>query len=153
MFVISLLEDYGHWTWLSLGLVLVAIEIAAPGAIFLWVGIAAGATGLLVAVAPELSWKWQLVVFAVLAVASTVLGRRYVGWRPIRSEQPGLNRRGAQLVGREYVLDQDIVNGRARLKIGDSSWLIEGPDLVSGKRVRVTAVTGSTLQVEPADPA
>lgn len=151
MSVIDLLTEHAHWTWLTLAGLLLVIEVAAPGALFLWIGLSAGATGLLTAVFSSMNWKWQLTVFAVLAIASSIAGRRYVRWRPIRSEQPGLNRRGEQMVGREYVLDRAIVNGTARLSIGESSWKVTGPDLPKGARVRISGVEGSTLQVVAAD--
>ncbi|MDF1721346.1 MAG: NfeD family protein [Minwuia sp.] len=150
MFVINLLQDHGHWTWASIGLVLIVVEVAAPGAFFLWVGIAAGVTGLLVAVIPDFGWQVQLAVFAVLSVVSTILGRRYFRWRPIRTTHTGLNRRGTNLVGREYVLQQAIVNGGSRLQTGGTTWQIEGPDLAAGESVRVTAINGTCLVVEKA---
>lgn len=151
MAIIDLLTEYGHWAWLSLALMLLVIEVAAPGAFFLWIGLAAGATGLLTAVLPEFGWKGQLVVFAVLAVAVSVAGRRYVNWKPIQSDQPKLNRRGDKMIGREFVLDKDIVNGTSRLTVGESSWRIEGPDMAKGVRIRITGVEGSTLKVVSAE--
>lgn len=150
MFVIDLLQDHGHWTWASVGLVLILLEVAAPGAFFLWIGIAAGLTALLVAVLPDLGWKLQLVIFAVLSVVSTLLGRRYFRWRPIRTSHTGLNQRGADLVGRQYVLQQAITNGTSRLKTGGTTWQIEGPDLAAGVTVRVVGLRGINLIVEKA---
>jgi membrane protein implicated in regulation of membrane protease activity len=76
-------------------------------------------------------------------------------WRrthpPRASDQPLLNRRGEQLVGRVYPLDTAIVDGRGRLKIGDAFWAVEGVDLAAGARVRVIAVDGMTLRVVAAD--
>lgn len=148
MLVIDMLENHGHWTWASIGLVLIVIEVAAPGAFFLWVGIAAGVTGLLVALLPDVGWQWQLALFAVLSVVSTVLGRRFFRWRPIKTTHTGLNRRGMSLVGREYVLQQAIVNGASRLKTGGTTWQVEGPDLDAGASVRVTGIKGTCLTVE-----
>lgn len=150
MLVIDMLENHGHWTWASIGLVLIVVEVAAPGAFFLWVGIAAGVTGLLTAVIPDMGWQVQLALFAVLSVASTVLGRRFFRWRPIRTTHQGLNRRGMSLVGREYVLQQAIVNGASRLKTGGTTWQVEGPDLEVGASVRVTGINGTCLTVEKA---
>lgn len=150
MLVIDMLENHGHWTWASIGLVLIVVEVAAPGAFFLWVGIAAGVTGLLVAFIPDMGWQVQLALFAVLSVASTVLGRRFFRWRPIRTTHSGLNRRGTNLVGREYVLQQAIVNGVSRLKTGGTTWQVEGPDMDAGASVRVTGINGTCLTVEKA---
>jgi membrane protein implicated in regulation of membrane protease activity len=46
-----------------------------------------------------------------------------------------------------HVLEQAIVDGRGRLKIGDAFWTAEGPDLPQGVRVRITGVRDMALQV------
>ena len=72
--------------------------------------------------------------------------------RTTLSEQPLLNKRGAQLIGRVFPLDQAIVNGRGRLKIADGAlWIATGPDLPTGLRVKIVAVDGTLLRVEPAE--
>ncbi|NDH61491.1 MAG: hypothetical protein EBY18_07515 [Alphaproteobacteria bacterium] len=48
------------------------------------------------------------------------------------------------------VLDAPILNGRGRIKLGDGSWSVTGPDMVAGARVRVRGVDGNELRVEPA---
>lgn len=64
-------------------------------------------------------------------------------------EEPELNARGARHVGRIALLAEPIVAGRGRLKIGDSVWTIEGPDLPAGVRVRITGCRSAVLIVEP----
>ena len=83
-----------------------------------------------------------------------------LGWRrwrsahPAPSEQPNLNRRGAQYVGRQFALVEPISNGRGRIRLGDSSWTVTGPDLPAGQTVEVVGADGAVLQVRPisADP-
>jgi membrane-bound ClpP family serine protease len=60
--------------------------------------------------------------------------------------------RGAQYVGRRFGLVTPIVNGRGRIKLGDSSWAVAGPELPAGRIVEVTGVEGTVLQVRPATP-
>ena len=146
-----LLQQLGYWSWLIGAAVLVVLEIVAPGAVFLWLAIAAACVGGLVFFLPETDWKWQVAVFAVLSVVSIVLSRRYMKKNPEVTDHPTLNRRGQGHVGREFTLGQAIENGRGRIDLGDSSWRIEGPDLPAGRRIRVTAVDGATLKVEAAD--
>ncbi|HTB35822.1 MAG TPA: NfeD family protein, partial [Reyranella sp.] len=67
--------------------------------------------------------------------------------RPIDAN---LNARGDSLVGRTIVLDAPILGGQGRVKLGDGSWTVTGPDMVAGSRVRVAAVHGNELRVEPA---
>ena len=141
----NLLSNYGWWL---LALVLIAAEMIAPGYFMLWIGIAAGIMGIVTFVAPSLSPLVQTIVFALLAVASCAIYWRFL--RPLaehRDDQPLLNRRGQRMVGRRVVVDEPIVNGRGKVKVGDGSWLAEGPDVAAGTEVEVVAVDGTTLKV------
>lgn len=142
------LQAASHWGWWIAGIILVTLEIAAPGAVFLWMGIAAGVVGLLVFFLPELGWEYQFIVFAVVSVVSILFARRYLKSRPIESDRPGLNRRGTQYVGRIFTLAEPIEDGRGRLHVDDTMWKIEGPDLPKGAKIQVAAVDGVVLKVE-----
>ncbi len=148
MQVLQYLETLAYWDWFIAGLVLVILEIFAPGAVFLWLGIAAGLVGAVVFFAPDLDWKFQFTLFAVLSVVSIVVSRRYLKRRPLETDHPNLNRRGAQYVGRDLILDEALSGGRGRLRVDDTTWRVEGPDLPAGAKVRVTAVNGATLKIE-----
>lgn len=145
--------QFGVWHWWILGLVLGGLEMLAPGSLFLWLGIAAGATGAILLVAPGIAWQFQVLIFAVLSVASLFAWRHYQRRHPPETEDPTLNRRAAQYIGRVFTLDQAIVGGRGTVRVGDSLWRAEGPDLPAGLRVRVTGAAGTALQVEPAEEA
>ena len=58
------------WHWWVLAVILLALEVAAPGTFFLWLAIAAGAVGLIVLIFPELLWQLQVLLFAVGGVAA-----------------------------------------------------------------------------------
>ena len=148
MQVLQYLETLAYWDWFIAGLVLVILEIFAPGAVFLWLGIAAGVVGAVVYCAPYLDWKFQFTLFAVLSVVSIVVSRRYLKRRPLETDHPNLNRRGAQYVGRDLILDAALSGGQGRLRVDDTTWRVEGPDLPAGAKVRVTAVNGATLKIE-----
>lgn len=142
----NLVNNYGWWL---LALVLIAAEMLAPGYFLLWIGIAAGVMGLVTLVLPGLPGIAQAVLFGLLAIAACLVYWKFI--RPVaeqRNDQPLLNRRGAQLVGQRFVLAEAIVNGRGRVKVGDSEWLAEGPDLPVGSEVEVVSVSGTTLRVE-----
>ena len=138
------------WHWWVLGLVLVVIEMIAPGFFLLWIGLAAGVTGVILAIAPGLGWQVQFLIFGVLAIGSVVAARSYFRRNPIVSDDATLNRRGAQYIGRIFSLDEAIVNGVGKVKVGDSWWRAEGPDLPAGERVKVVGVDGNMLKVEKA---
>ena len=123
----------------------------APGTFFLWLGIAAGMTGLVLLVLPGTGWQVQLLIFGVLSVAIVAGWRAYQRRYPTRSDDTTLNRRGEQYVGRVFTVAQPIVNGRGAVKVGDSLWRADGPDLPAGASVKVTGVAGTVLKVEKAE--
>ncbi len=135
--------------WGSLALLLVAAEVMAPGAFLLWLGFAAGAVFLILLVLPGLSPLVQVVAFVALGFVAIGIGRKYVRKAQGESDQPLLNRRAEQFVGRRYELHSPIVDGHGRIKVGDALWTVTGPDLPAGTRVRVTAADSMILVVEP----
>lgn len=139
--------------WWIAAFVLIAAEMLLPGFFLLWIGLAAAGVGALLLLSPALSLPLQIAVFAVLSVIACV-----ACWRFSRrgvdsaSRSPTLNRRAEQLIGQCYVLDSAIQNGRGKARVGDSLWLVEGPDLPAGAQVSVVSVDGATLYVQPAEP-
>jgi membrane protein implicated in regulation of membrane protease activity len=136
--------------WASVALVLIAAETLIPGAFLLWLGFAAAAVWAVLFFVP-MEPLWQVITFVVLAFVSVGIYVKFVRGQEKESDQPLLNRRGEQLVGQVFLLEQAIVDGRGRLKIGDAFWVAEGPDLPQGQRVRVVAARNMSLQVLPAD--
>ncbi len=148
--MIEALESMNSWHWLALALVLLAIELMAPASFFLWLGLAAAATGILLFFIP-MSWEIQWVAFSVFSVLSIVGWINYRKRQPVTSDQPQLNRRGEQYVGRSFTLAEAIVNGVGKVNVDDTSWRVAGPDMPVGKKVTVTGIDGVVFQVEPAD--
>jgi membrane protein implicated in regulation of membrane protease activity len=147
-------SQMGVWSWWILGMVLLGIEVLAPGAFFIWLGLAAfvvGAITMMVGLDSAIwAWQAQTLVFVILALIFAVVGRRMIankGWD--KSDQPELNERGKQLVGREAVLTQPISGGMGRARIGDTTWRVKGPDLPKGAAVKVVSAEAETLTVEP----
>ncbi len=149
------LSELGPWNWMVLGLVLLALEIMLPGVFLLWIGIAAILTGALTLQLwhfPFWTWQWQTLVFLLLALLTVWAGRRLMASRsPGDTDQPLLNRRAEQLVGRTAVLGEPIREGFGRIHLGDTLWRVTGPDLPAGARVRVTAVRDAELVVTGAE--
>lgn len=136
--------------WASLSVALFAAEALAPGAFMLWMGFAATAVFLLVWGIDGMPVLAQVILFVVLSFLSIQVYRTWFRQRGRRSDQPLLNRRAEQLIGRVVVLEQAIVNGSGRARIDDAFWAVSGSDLPAGARVRVIAVDGMTLEVQPA---
>jgi membrane protein implicated in regulation of membrane protease activity len=88
------------------------------------------------------------VFFAIVSVASAIGLRRICAACSRHRLRPQRARRGA---GRQGVRARPAdPGGRGRIKLGDGSWIVTGPDMVAGAKVRVAAVNGTELRVEPA---
>lgn len=145
------IQELGPWSWWVLGFVLLAAELVAPGVFLIWIGVAALAVGILSLMLWEVGfWTWQvqLVLFALLSVAAVLLGRRFVLSTSETTDEPLLNQRAESLVGRTAVLEKPIAEGRGRIRLDDTFWVVEGPDLPAGTRVRVVSTHGRNLTVE-----
>jgi hypothetical protein len=134
--------------WLSIGIVLCIAEMIVPGVFLLWLGIAALLTGLVVFILP-IPLAAQLLLFAVLSVVSVYAGRRWSGSLEIPSDDPMLNDRLARLVGEPVVVEEAIVGGRGRVRVGDGVWPATGADAAAGTRLTVTGAANGVLTVGP----
>ena len=137
----------GHWFWLSLGLVLIAAEIVAPGFFLMWLGFAALVTGVAAWLLP-LPLAAEVVLFGVLALTAVFAAKRWFRDNPIVSDDPMLNDRGARMVGEVVTVVEAIDGGEGRVKVGDGVWTARGEDAPIGTRVRITGVAGSVVTVE-----
>jgi membrane protein implicated in regulation of membrane protease activity len=153
----SIIVELGPWSWIVLGCALLAMEIAAPGFFLLWIGIAALVTGALSLIPGAIplilwdaslwTWQVQVVVFLVLSLVFAYGGSRLMRPRKDDSDQPLLNRRSEQLIGKVATLTEPIRDGHGRVRIGDTIWRVTGPDLPAGAQVRVTAATAAGLEL------
>jgi len=138
--------------WWAVALLLIVGEILAPGVFMLWLGIAAAAMGtILLLSGAGMSYLWQAVVFGVLAFISVGVYWKFLRGNERVSDQPLLNKKGAQLVGRVVPLLEPIVNGRGKVQIGDALWTVRGGDAPAGTRVVVESISGMNLDVRPAE--
>ncbi|MEP9377112.1 NfeD family protein [Aquabacter sp. CN5-332] len=138
------------WGWFVLGGILLVLEIFIPGASLVWLGIAGFITGL-IGFAITLPWQAQIFIFAVLAVLAVIVGRRLSPAQGEASDRPFLNRRADALAGRILFLEIPIHGGVGAVRVDDTLWRVEGPDLPAGERVKVVRAEGAVLIVEPAD--
>lgn len=144
----SLFQHVDHWSWWILAVVLLVMEAVLPGTFFMWMGISAGVVGLLLLLIPGMEWDYQIAIFAVLSVVTVIAWRMVQRKHPVESDQPKLNRRGEQYVGRTFTLEESIVNGHGKIRVDDSTWRILGDDCAAGSKVKVIGVDGVLLKVE-----
>jgi membrane protein implicated in regulation of membrane protease activity len=93
----------------------------------------------------------QLILFAVLVAALVLIGRRvYESFD--KGPGPLPQSRAHAMIGADFFLDEPIARGYGRIRVGDSSWRVAGPDCPAGAMVKVVAVEqGSLLRVERVD--
>ena len=145
-----MLEQLTYWHWFILAALLIILEVFAPGAFMLWIGIAAGVVGTVLYFVPSMTWEYQFMLFSIAAVGSIIAWRGYRGTHPITTDEPTLNRRGAQYIGRTFTLEAPITNGIGKIRVDDSTWKIEGVDCPAGSKVKVIGIDNTVLKVEAA---
>ncbi len=139
----------GVWNWFILAAVLMALELTAPGVFLIWFGAAAFVVGL-IALAIDLSWQTQGLLFAIAATLAVLIGRRITRKQHPDASNQFLNKRSQGLVGRVATLETSIIDGWGTIKIDDTVWRVAGPNLEAGQHVRVTKADGASLTVEAA---
>jgi membrane protein implicated in regulation of membrane protease activity len=151
--IANVFQALGPWNWWILAMILIGLEILAPGTFFLWFGISAFIIGTIsLAVGSETAfWFWQVEVisFVVLSLVSALVGRRFMARYGLdEADNPDLNDRAGQLIGRTGVVLDEISGGQGRVKIGDGTWRVTGPDLPVGTKVKVVDQMPGGLVVE-----
>jgi membrane protein implicated in regulation of membrane protease activity len=141
--------NLGAWNWFVVAVALFALESVVPGVHFVWFGVAAvivGALGLTL----DIAWEWQLITFAIISCITVFFARRYAAPDVARSDEPDLNARAIQYVGRVVTVEEAIAHGRGKVRVGDTVWNAQGSDAPQGARVRITGTNGTCLLVEHA---
>ncbi|MFN3625473.1 MAG: NfeD family protein [Hyphomicrobium sp.] len=141
--------NLGAWNWFIVAVVLFALESVVPGVHFVWFGVAAvivGALGLTI----DIAWEWQLITFAIISCITVFFARRYASPDVAQSDEPDLNARALQYVGRVVTVEEAIADGRGKVRVGDTVWNALGSDAPQGSRVRITGTDGNCLVVEHA---
>lgn len=133
--------------WWVLALLLAVVELLSGTFFALMLAAAAAVT----AVATHLGlhdWPWQAALFAVLSVG---LCGAWYRRRPrlLKARANELNQGSARWVGRVITLPDGLAGGHGRTSVDDSFWAVRGPDCAPGSQVRIVAVDGNVLVVEP----
>ncbi len=147
--MVSYFVTLGAWNWFIVAALLFVIEVIAPGAFMLWLGLSALAVGAL-SLAVDWTWQLQCAAFVVFSAALFPLWRRFQCLAKAPSDQPLLNQRTQAYVGRMFTLEKPIVDGSGTVRIDDTVWRVTGADCPAGRQVRVARVDGPMLYVEPA---
>jgi len=137
----------GTWNWLIFGVILMALELIAPGVFLFWLGLAALLVGLM-SFGFNPSWQVQILMFAVFAAAAVPAWRRLARSNTsVSASNPFLNKRADALIGRVFTLEKPIIDGAGTVRIDDTIWRVAGPDAPAGSRVKIVQADGASLTV------
>jgi membrane protein implicated in regulation of membrane protease activity len=131
-------QDPGALAWF-----LAFISLLLP-----WAAGMVGLVGLWRIANTERGGWWYLAAAGAMLLADGLIDFVWAHRAAVATDQPDLNRRPAQLVGRVVAIEEPIVHGRGKVRIGDTLWEVEGPDVPAGTEMRVTASKGAVLRVE-----
>ncbi len=142
-----------YWHWWALGLGLLALEVFIASTILIWPAVGCFVIGGILAVAPDLDWRLQVLALALVSVAAAF------GWeygfarrRTAAADRPDLNVRTARYLGRRTVLDVSLRDGSGRIRLDDSMWQVRsesGDAIAAGTAIEVVGADGATLLVRP----
>jgi membrane protein implicated in regulation of membrane protease activity len=140
--------------WIGAALCLGVLEVLLGTSFFLLClsGVCVG-VGSIVYWIPDLNLEMQWFIFGLGSLASIMAWRHYLQ-KPSKKRglHSSLNRRAEGYIGRTFALCEPIVNGRGKIRVDDSLWLVEGHDAPVGTRVEVTGVDGVILKVKVGSP-
>ena len=140
-----LFENLNFIHWLVLGIALIILELFVWTVFLLWIGSSAVTVGIIFFLFPNVSGLLQLLIFIVLAVAATLLSKKYY---PVKTVDEQLHDKAKSHIGKECTIES-VENGVTKVKIGESLWFAKGSGLSTGQSVKIIDVESSTFIVEP----
>ncbi len=134
--------------WGIAAALLLAAELLLPGVYLFWLGLAAASVAVLT-LATGFSLALQLLLFALAALVWGFVGWRVYGRRRA-GDQGALREPESQMVGAFGTVAQALSHGHGKVRIGDTLYLAEGPDLPVGTDIRVIGQKGTVVVVSAA---
>lgn len=141
--MLHLIADNSIWLWLTLAVVLLAMELATGSGWLLWPAGSAAVTGLVV-YAVHVSPAGATGFFAILTIVTTLAGRRFFR-RPARG--PDINDAASRLIGQAGIAASAFEGGRGRALVDGKEWAAElegDQSLAKGDAIAVTAILGGS---------
>ena len=138
------------WLWMYVGAFLMLAELASPGFVVFFFGLAAATVSLLKWMFPSLPLWGQLAAFSVLSILYLLVLRKYLKkvFTGDKQESPSIDNEYIGRVGRVVEVVRPDVPGR--ILLGDAEWTAKAATrLEPGTEVRVVAQENLTLAVEP----
>jgi membrane protein implicated in regulation of membrane protease activity len=142
-----------YWHWLVFGMVLIIAEIFVPSFTIFWFGLGGIVVAGVLFVGADLSFAWQLFVWAIASCVFTFLWFKFI--RPMMTDRTraGIAREAAiGEIGQVIRIPAQDQRGVVRFTIpllGSEEWPFICDSTVSvGDRVAVTDISGNTLVVK-----
>ncbi len=141
------------WFWLFLGFFLIAAEMFIPSTFIIWFGISAILTAILAYFSINIAW--QVLFFSVVAMVFLFFVRSYI-FSPSSDKQKDegsspINDRARRYLGNTVTLKDDLIDGRGRISIEDTSWLCQskdGSNITKGKKVKIVDISSTVFIIE-----
>ncbi|MEM7268671.1 MAG: NfeD family protein [Pseudomonadota bacterium] len=147
------LDGASPWWWIAFAFLIGAVEMATVTYFLIWFALSAFTTGIVMWLGGPLSGQSQLIWFAALSVAITVIGRISLKYtRATPTENPGLNRRSEQLIGRKGKALEDFDDGEGVVIVDDVRWRARLAIGAAGKGDHLVVIDADGMQLicEPA---
>ncbi len=141
-----------YWLWISVGAVLMMIEIFIGSFFVFWVGLAAVLVGVAVLLVPQLPVAGQVIMWAALSGLLALAWFRYIKPLAIDRTKAGLSREALiGQIGQVLRPPAGATRGTIRFPapvLGSDEWQIISEDpLAIGDRAHVTDLSGNALIV------
>jgi membrane protein implicated in regulation of membrane protease activity len=147
----ALVFTHPFWTWLAVGGLFLIGELLSGSGWLLWPAGAAAAVAV-VARFVSLNAPSQIVLFMIVAVVATYVGRRYLP--PAPKGQGDINDPTPRLVGQQGETVSAFQSGLGRVFVDGKEWAAEldgGGDLAAKAKVEVVEILGGArLKVKAA---
>ncbi|WP_419420312.1 NfeD family protein [Legionella sp. D16C41] len=136
-----------YWHWLALALLLIIAETLGANGLLIALGMAAAITGLFTWLF-TISWQWQLINFSLFSILFAIAWWIIIK-KKIAKEPSLINKPFHTMLDKTVTLVEPIKNGRGMIRINDAPWFVRGPDLPAGTKVKIVAIEGTVMVVEP----
>lgn len=112
-----------------------------------WIAVPLGALGAWMVLRGNPAGWWFIAACVAMLALDLVIDIAWTRSAVARSDQPLLNRREAQYIGRKVCVTEPIAGGEGKVRVADTVWRARGPDCSAGTWVRIVATDSAYLIV------
>ncbi|MBO4284729.1 MAG: NfeD family protein [Alphaproteobacteria bacterium] len=146
-----MITEMGYLGWFAIGLLFVLAEMFVPGTYLIWFGFSSFAMGILVSIV-HLTAIETLVCFSLISAVFAGIGwyayAKVLKKTAVPEKYKYLNDMAGAHIGKIYNLSEDVADGRAKAKVGDSFWLVDVDEpLKKGDKVKIIDVKDGVILI------